>query len=82
VSWLKEQIFARRTAAENRAALYADWLRDEREEKESALRNCGRLAEQLEAKDQEIAALRARLKREQPKPQDPRKAAARNGATS
>jgi hypothetical protein len=82
VSWLKEQFFARRTAAENRAALYADWLQEEREEKESALRNCARLVVQLEAKDQTIAALRERLAKAQPKPQDPRKAAARNGATS
>lgn len=81
MSWLKEQFFARRTAAENRAAMYADWLQEEREDKETALRNLGRLAEQLEAKDEIIAALRARLKREQPKPQDPRQSA-RNGATS
>jgi hypothetical protein len=81
VSWLVDLLFPDRRTAEARAELYADWLRDEREAKESALRNCGRMAEQLAAKDETIAALRERLARVQPKPQDPRKTT-RNGATS
>jgi hypothetical protein len=66
-------VFTRRRTAEARASLYADWLHDERAAKESAQRVVGRLIVQLEAKDQEIAALRERLNREQPKPHDPRK---------
>jgi len=73
MSWLTDWVFARRRTAEARASLYADWLQEEREEKESAKRVVGRLVVQLEAKDQEIAALRERLNREQPKPQAPRK---------
>jgi membrane protein involved in colicin uptake len=79
MSWLTDVLFTRRRNAEARAELYADWLRDEREEKETALRNLGRMAEQLAAKDETIAALRARLDRVQPKPQDPRRRAAANG---
>ena len=70
---LTDWLFTRRRTAEARASLYADWLQEERAEKESALRNVERLAVQLEAKDREIAALRERLNREQPKPHDPRK---------
>jgi hypothetical protein len=72
-------MFTQRRTAEARASLYADWLQEEREAKESALRNCARLVVQLEAKNEEIAALRDRLRQEQPKPQDPRKVAARTG---
>lgn len=78
---LTDWLFARRRTAEARASLYADWLQEEREAKESALRNCARLVVQLSAKDEEIAALRERLARVQPKPHDPRKAT-RNGATT
>lgn len=71
--WLTDWLFTRRRNAEARASLYGDWLQEEREEKESAKRVVGRLVVQLEAKDREIAALRERLARVQPKPQDPRK---------
>jgi hypothetical protein len=72
-------MFTQRRTAEARASLYADWLQEEREAKESALRNCARLVVQLEAKDQTIAALRERLAKAQPKPHDPRKTAMRTG---
>lgn len=73
MSWLIDWLFTRRRNAEARAELYGDWLQDERAAKESALRNVGRLVVQLEFKDREIAALRERLNRVQPKPHDPRK---------
>lgn len=63
---LTDWLFARRRNAEARASLYGDWLGDERAAKESALRNCGRLVVQLEAKDREIAALRSQLAARQP----------------
>jgi chromosome segregation ATPase len=63
---LTDWLFTQRRTAEARASLYADWLQEEREEKESALRNCARLVVQLEAKDQTIAALRAQLAARQP----------------
>lgn len=70
---LTDWLFTRRRNAEARAELYGDWLQDMREEKEAAQRVAARLVVQLEFKDREIAALRERLNREQPKPHDPRK---------